>query len=223
MTTMSSPVRSQDPENPGASHSRCRCLDCCLVFSLVLLTMVVGSLCVLYMAWERPHLEYSAIAIRQGAQQRNIAQLVIHNVTPKNTTVEWSDNHVGSTFVGKDFSHEKEEIVVRKSGLYYIYSQMVLNFVGEDLCKEDRSVTLSVLKNNEEDKPVLKLNIQINESSMKNPLSSFSASIKYLHDGDRIKAQLQVSHITKDWQFGQENSFLGLFWISDFPSDQIDK
>ncbi|XP_063785792.1 tumor necrosis factor ligand superfamily member 9 [Pseudophryne corroboree] len=218
MTTMSTPVRSEDPENPGATQRRCRCLDYCLVFSLVLLTIVVGSLCVLYLAWERPLVEYSARAIKRGAQQKSSSHLLMDTVVlENNTTVEWTQNNMDDTFLGNDFSYENNELVVGRAGVYYVYSQMALICRGH--CQEERTVSLSVLKNTEE-KPVLELNIQTKESSMRIPPSSFTAGSKNLRAGDRIRARLWVSHNITDWQIDQHNSFLGLFWISDHPSQE---
>ncbi|XP_040271779.1 tumor necrosis factor ligand superfamily member 9-like [Bufo bufo] len=214
---MSPPVRSEDPENPKASLPRCRFLDYCLVISLVLLTMVVGSLCTLYVAWERPQFESIVSAQIQMNQERRNTQLVVDNVQLINTTLEWSRSGVTSTFVNQDFELDKQELVVKRTGYYFVFSQITLKCVDSNQCQEEASVSLSVLKNIEKE-PILKVNVSIDKSTMVNMMpqpSSFSGSIRLLKSGDRIRAQLWTSQTINDWQFDTEYSVLGLSWISD--------
>ncbi|KAM3924654.1 tumor necrosis factor ligand superfamily member 9 [Leptodactylus fuscus] len=211
---MSPTVRSEDPENPQPSHPRCRLLDYCLVISLVVLTIMVGSLCTLYVAWERPKLGSIISEKIQMVQEGRNAQLVVENAELKNGTLKWSRSGVTSTFVGHSFELGEHELMVQKSGFYSITSQITLKCVASDQCEEDGFVSLSILKNIETD-PLLKVNVHINKSTMETQPTSFSGSIRRLTKGDRIRAQLWTSHEIKDWQFDRELSVVGLTWMSD--------
>ncbi|XP_069804404.1 tumor necrosis factor ligand superfamily member 9 [Dendropsophus ebraccatus] len=210
------PVRSEDPENPKSSTPRCRSLDYCLVISMVLLTLVVGSLCTLYVFWEKP--SFGSIVseqIHSYEQERNV-QLVVDNPALINGTLEWSKNGVENTFVGQYFKHDKQELVVQESGYYFIFSQITLKCIHPSRCQEEGAVSLTVLKNVIKEK-ILNLNVHINHSNMKGQPSSFSGIGRYLTEGDRIGAELQTSHKISQWQFERERTVLGLLWISRIP------
>ncbi|XP_056426203.1 uncharacterized protein LOC130367663 [Hyla sarda] len=214
---MSPRVTAEDPENPTSSLPRCRSLDYCLVISLVLLTMLIGSLCTVYVAWERPSHESIASAQIQnyeGEKMARNAQLVVDSVELKNGTLEWSRNGVTSTFVGSGFKHDKQELVVQKSGYYFIYSQISLQCVKKDQCEQEGVVSLTVLKKEPIKEPILNLNVQINNFTMKTQPSSFNGIARYLSAGDRIGAKLWTSHKMEYWQFDPERSVLGLHWNS---------
>lgn len=125
-------------------------------------------------------------------------------------------SEVSSTFVGSYFKHDGKELVVQKTGFYFISSQVTLKCADASYCQEEGAVSLSVLKNIIEE-PVLKVFVHINKSTMKTQPSSFSGSIRHFMEGDRIRAQLWTSYEMKDWQFDREHSVLELFWIGSAP------
>ncbi|XP_072255536.1 tumor necrosis factor ligand superfamily member 9 [Pyxicephalus adspersus] len=214
MTVLPPPVRSEDPESQKASPKTCRCLDYCLVFSMVLLTMVVGTMGVFYMTWERSHFEKSIGERIEIDKLRNSAQLVIDSEQIVDEHINWSTSDVDGTFLGQDFSydHRTQELLVKKTGYYYIYSQIALKHISKDHFTEERDLTVSVLRKDREN-AILKLNIHIGPSSNRSSLSSFSASIQYLSANTKLKVQLRTSHKITDWHF--DNSFMGLFWFSE--------
>ncbi|XP_073507072.1 uncharacterized protein [Phyllobates terribilis] len=227
---MSSSVRSEDPENPKSSLPRCRCLDYCLVISLVLLTMVLGSFSVFYMTWERQHLVSSAQGQLKMDLMESRAQLVVDDVQLRNGSLNWIMHRVSNQFVGQYFEQKNQKIEVKKSGFYSIYFQITLKCVyvnndddddDDDVdCKqEEGEVTLSVLNNNNPEETLLKLFITIKNCIMITKPASFSSGIRYLRSGDQITAQLQTSQKIEHWQFDRAHSVLGLSWIGDYPWD----
>ncbi|XP_066449858.1 tumor necrosis factor ligand superfamily member 9 [Eleutherodactylus coqui] len=218
---MSPSVKLEDPEDPKSSQVKCRCLDYCLVISLVLLTIAVGSLCILYVTCERPQLKSTIIAEIENHQeflQGRSAQLVVDQRTLRNGILEWSHHAVTSTFVGEYIKRDKEELLIQKTGFYFLSSQMTLRCVDANNCNKDGAVSISILKNRESE-PILKVNVHIDGDidnfSTKTQPSSFSGSIRYLSSGDRISTEVWTSHEINDWHFDREHSVLSLFWISD--------
>ncbi|XP_068128252.1 tumor necrosis factor ligand superfamily member 9 [Hyperolius riggenbachi] len=213
------PVTSSgDPEKQGSSPRTCRCIDYCLVTSLVLLTMVVGALGVFYMALERPHWEDRTSALIQGLQkqqQLSSAHLIMHNGHLKNgDVVVWAEDGEHGTFIGKDFKLSGEppkELLVEKTGRYYIYCQVDLKCVDKDACTEGKHVSFSVEKNIEK-RPLLKLNVHAHKLRQ---ASSFSAGNVNLEKGDRIRVVIETTHEISDWQLDGSNSSMGLVWISN--------
>ncbi|XP_077116881.1 uncharacterized protein LOC143773281 [Ranitomeya variabilis] len=223
---MSSSVRSEDPENPKSSIARCRCLDYCLVISLVLLTMVVGSLCAFYMTLERQHLVSTVEAQLKMDLKENSAQLVVDDAQLRNGNLNWSMKRVDDQFVGRYLEQNKQKLEIKKSGFYSIFSQITLRCVydnddDDDVnCKQEKGeVSISILNNNNPEKALLKLFIIIKNFSRITQPASFSSSIRYLREGDQIMAQLQTSQTIEYWHFDRAHSVLGLSWISDHPLD----
>ncbi|XP_073418575.1 uncharacterized protein [Dendrobates tinctorius] len=225
---MSSPVRSEDPENPKSSISRCRCLDYCLVISLVLLTMVVGSLCAFYMTLERPHLVSTVEAQVKMDLKGNSAQLVVVDTQLRNGNLNWSMNRLDDQFVGQYFEKNNQKLEIKKSGFYSIFSQITLRcvYLNEDddvddvNCNQEKGeVSISILSKNNPEKALLKLFISIINFTRLTQPASYSRSIRYLNEGDQITAQLQTSQTIENWQFDRAYSVLGLSWISDYPPD----
>ncbi|XP_072005902.1 tumor necrosis factor ligand superfamily member 9 [Engystomops pustulosus] len=214
---MSPTVRSEDPENLRSSHPSCRFLDYFLVISLVLLTMAMGSLLTLYVAWERPQFESNIKEQIQNDQKGRSAQLVVDNEMLTNGTLEWSETGVTNHFVDQYFKHDKKELVIKRSGFYFISSQITLSCVDTSHCQEKGLVSLSILKKYEEH-PILTVNVHIEAVTVKPKPSSISGSIRYLASGDRIEAKLQTSHEIADWHFDKAHTVLGLIWISDTSS-----
>ncbi|KAM8972523.1 tumor necrosis factor ligand superfamily member 9 [Pelodytes ibericus] len=214
MTTLPQ-LNSTDPEWPGRSqHRRCRCLDYCLVISLVVLTLGVGLLCALYFVLEKPQVAHRMQELTD--HQSTSAHLVTSDVQLENTHLSWLTKGVGSMFLGSDFKLVDKELQVTRTGLYYVYSQMVLKCVDKDGCKEDGSATITVLKNGDKESPLLRLAVQISESTNDVSPSSFSGSLKHLIRGDRLSSYLWTDQKRNDWQLDEkDNNFFGLFWVSD--------
>ncbi|KAM5171781.1 tumor necrosis factor ligand superfamily member 9 [Mantella aurantiaca] len=225
MTTLPSPVRSEDPESQKTSRRTCRCLDYCLVISMVLLTMVVGSMGALYMALERPHHEKSTSERIQRERLRSSAQLTIDSAEIINKKIQWSTSALDGTFLGQDFSYNPttQELLVKNDGYYYIYSQMSLTCIYKNNCKEELDVSLSVLTNNQE-LPILKLNIHIGNFT-NSPLSSFSANIRYLSANTKLTVQVETkqdysSQEIKHWQL-DSGTFMGLYFFSEHLPEEL--
>ncbi|XP_053319850.1 uncharacterized protein LOC128491556 [Spea bombifrons] len=211
---------SVDPECPGDSRRRHRCLDYCLVVSLVLLTLAVGLMCAFYFAWEKPRLGHQWKELTD--HQRNNAHLVTEKTLLGNTTLECDLDGVGNVFVGSNFKCISKKLQVGQSGLYYVYSQMVLKCVDRSACKQNGSASITVLRNGDKGSPLLTLSVQISESAKTIFPSSFSGSLKHLSKGDRLSTHLWTDRPHDDWQLDQkDNNFFGLFWVSDFNSVQI--
>ncbi|XP_073478928.1 tumor necrosis factor ligand superfamily member 9 [Aquarana catesbeiana] len=216
MTIILHPVSSEDLENQKTSPRTCRCLDYCLVISMVLLTMVVGSMGVFYMTWERPHMEKSTSERIQRDRLRNSAQLTIDSAQIADKGIHWNTNNLEGTFLGQDFSYDNttQELLVKNEGYYYIYSQITLKCVSKNNCSNEH-VSLSVLKNNQDS--ILKLHIYVGQNSK---LSSFSANIQYISANTKLNAQFETSGEITDWQL-DENSFMGLFLFSEYSLDEL--
>ncbi|XP_075434317.1 tumor necrosis factor ligand superfamily member 9 [Ascaphus truei] len=215
MSSVPPSVNSGDVESPGVSHTRCRSLDYCLVVSITLLALTVGALCALYIIWEKPLKVYSVG--HQGDKQTASAHLVADNVVLDNVTLSWTHTAgVGSAYMSSDFRYDSGELVVGRAGLYYVYSQLTLTCVALRDCPVNGSASLTALKTSGDNRtPVLTLGVQLNNSSNLSPPTSFSGALQQLSVGDRLSARLWTDLPTEHWQMDQqENTFLGLFWVS---------
>lgn len=126
------------------------------------------------------------------------------------------------TFLGQDFSydHTSQELFVKNEGYYYIYSQMALTCVNRLTCTEERDVSFSVLDNNEE--AVLELNIHVGTLSKKRPISSFSANIRFLSAGTKLRMKVDTDQEISGWNL-DSNSFMGITWISPPSLDDLQR
>ncbi|KAM4036736.1 uncharacterized protein ACNLHF_015608 [Anomaloglossus baeobatrachus] len=217
---MSSSVRPEDPENPKSPLPRCRCLDYCLVISLVLLTMVMGSICAFYMAWERQHLVSTAEAQLKMDLQESSAQLLVDDARLNNGILNWTMSRLSDHFVGQYFEQKEQKLEIKNPGFYSIFSQITLKCMDDIKCKnEEGEVSLTILNNIDPEETLLKLFIIIKKSTTITQPASFSKIIRHLRSGDKITAQLKVSKGIENWQFDREHSVLGLSWISDYSRD----
>ncbi|KAM4675862.1 tumor necrosis factor ligand superfamily member 9 [Discoglossus pictus] len=221
MTSTVPPVKPGDIESPGVSSKRTRSLDYCLVISVLLLTLALGSLCTLYLMLDRPRLEHSVKEHRD--HQTTSAHLMPNNVLLQNGTFSWlHTSGIGSVFVGSDFQYEDDDLIVRKDGLYFVYSQLALTCKSLEGCPPKGSVTLTVNKKPEETS-LLTLNVQLASSAKQGLTSSFSGTLHLFYAGDRLSSKLCTDFPHKDWQLHPMDTFLGLFRVSEIISSEPDQ
>ncbi|XP_053572079.1 uncharacterized protein LOC128662298 [Bombina bombina] len=222
MTSTAPLVNSGDIEHLLAPYKRNRCIDYCLVISVVLLTFAVGSLSAFYLLLDRPHMERSLMDRRN--HQTSSAHLLTENVLLKNDSMRWiSTSGIANVFMSSDFRYDDGDLIVTRVGLYYVYSQMSLTCKSADECLSDSSVSLTIQKSSlSEQSNILKLNIQLTESSKQSLASTFSGTLQLFSVGDRLRSKLWTDRLQMDWQLDQMNTFMGLFWVSENPSQDND-
>ncbi|OCT90517.1 uncharacterized protein XB22061511.L [Xenopus laevis] len=219
MTTLSLPVNSSDLESQD-SLRRCRCLDHCLVISVVLIILTLGSFGVYYIGWERP----SPIAQNLIANNRNVkssrAHLVPNSTALKNRIWTWFPNGVDTVHVDEDFaiSSDSTELVIHRTGLYYIYSQISVICRVTNGCKKDGLISLNVLRNGDESSPILTVNMTL-ENAHK---TKFYGTTQLLFKGESLSTKLWTDNTDISWELNDKNdNYLGLFMVTDTKDIQI--
>eukprot|EP00079_Xenopus_tropicalis_P012731 XP_002940091.2 PREDICTED: uncharacterized protein LOC100491629 [Xenopus tropicalis] len=218
MTAISLPVSSSDLESQKDSSRRCRCLDHFLVISVVLIILTLGSFGVFYIGWERP----SPVAQKQG-DDRNVkmsqALLVPTNTALKDSTWTWFPNGVDPVHVDQDFTIASDtELVVHRTGLYYVYAQISVKCRVTNGCKKDGLASLNVIKNGDESSPILTLDITL-ENAHK---TKFSGTPQLLFKGESLRTKLSTDNTDMSWELNDKaDNFLGLFLVTDTKNIRI--
>ncbi|OCT59417.1 uncharacterized protein LOC121402283 [Xenopus laevis] len=208
MTTVSLPVNSSDLESQKDSLRRCRCLDHCLVISVVLIMMTLGSFGVFYISWKRPIADNRNVKTSQ-------AHLVPTNTALETNTWTWFADGVDTVHVGQHFavSSDNTEIVIHRTSLYYIYSQISVICRITNGCEKDTTTSLNVIKNGDESSPILTLNMTL-ENTHKS--QKFSGTTQLLFKGERLSTKLWTDNNDVSWELSDKNdNYLGLFLVTD--------